>query len=160
MNGIGKDEVITAPGPGGGPHVKVWNGDDGTLLHAFFAYDAGFTGGVYVGAGRVTGGGSSQVITGAGRGGGPEVRIFSVTAGAHTVVADFFCYDSGFTGGVRVGFAPALGDVICAPGPGYVALVMFAADPFPSAGEDVAAFDALGSLVFPNFLGGVFTSPN
>ncbi len=160
VTNAGHDDVVTGAGPGGASHVKVFNGADGSLVHEFVAYDPGFTGGVYVAAGRVAGGPPARVITGPGMGGGPEVRIFTVSAGSHSLFRSFFCYDSGFRGGVRVGFSRAFDEVVCAPGPGFVSLAIFNADPFPSAGEDMAGFDALGTLVFPNSTSGVFTSPN
>jgi virginiamycin B lyase len=41
-------EIVTGAGPGGGPQVNVYRGDDGSLLDAFFATAASFTGGVFV----------------------------------------------------------------------------------------------------------------
>jgi hypothetical protein len=160
VTGAGRDEIVTGTGPGGAPDVRVWNGDDGLLFYQFFPYDPGFVGGVYVAAGNVSGGTAAEVITGAGTGGAPDVRIFGVTAGAHVLLASFLCYDSGFLGGVRVGFVPELTEVVCTPGPGYVSLAVYNAPPFASAGDDIAAYDSLGALVFPNFQGGVFPSPN
>jgi hypothetical protein len=49
VNGDGVPDVITGAGPGGGPHVRVWSGVDGTELTGFFAYAPAFTGGVFVG---------------------------------------------------------------------------------------------------------------
>src|SRR5262249_896879 len=39
VNGDGVADIITAPGPGGGPHVKVFDGTDLHLLYSFMAYD-------------------------------------------------------------------------------------------------------------------------
>ncbi|HVT75716.1 MAG TPA: SpoIID/LytB domain-containing protein, partial [Acidimicrobiales bacterium] len=47
------DSIVTSPGPGGGPHVRVWNADGSPHNGGFMAYDPGFTGGVYVGCGDV-----------------------------------------------------------------------------------------------------------
>lgn len=44
----GQAEIITAPGPGGGPDVRVWNGKDGTRKKQFFAFDQSMTDGVTV----------------------------------------------------------------------------------------------------------------
>ena len=48
----GVPEIVTAPGPGGGPHIKVFSGlGYGTIsgpLGSFFAYDPAFAGGIFV----------------------------------------------------------------------------------------------------------------
>src|SRR5205814_1813081 len=77
VNGDGVDDVITGAGPGGGPHVKVFDGATGAVLRSFFAYDDAFRGGVFVAAGDVNKDGFADVVTGAGAGGGPHVRVFS-----------------------------------------------------------------------------------
>lgn len=103
VDGDGDFEVITGAGNGGGPHIRVFN-PDGTPFaggsSSFFAFDAGFTGGVYVAAGDVDGDGDDEIIVGAGEGGGPHVRIFDGVTGA--AVGGFFAYGAGFAGGVRV----------------------------------------------------------
>ena len=47
INGDGKDEIITGPGIGGGPHVRVFN-KDSELLQQFFAFESSQTSGVDV----------------------------------------------------------------------------------------------------------------
>jgi hypothetical protein len=49
VNGDGRDEVLTGAGFGGGPHVKAFDLATGTTPLSFFAFDASFTGGVFVG---------------------------------------------------------------------------------------------------------------
>jgi hypothetical protein len=49
INGNGVDEIISGPGPGGGPHVRIWN-KNGIMLSEFFAFSAQSTQGVRVGA--------------------------------------------------------------------------------------------------------------
>src|SRR5207253_2623408 len=71
-------DIVTAAGPGGGPHVKVFDGATGKLVASWFAYNPGFAGGVYVAAGDTDGDGRAEVITGAGPGGGPHVKVFGV----------------------------------------------------------------------------------
>jgi hypothetical protein len=45
----GFSEIITAAGVGApGGHIKVFDGETGSLSSSFFAYDPSFTGGVYV----------------------------------------------------------------------------------------------------------------
>jgi hypothetical protein len=51
VNGDGRDDIITGAGAGGGPHVRAFSGVDRAELANFFAYDIGFTGGVFVAGG-------------------------------------------------------------------------------------------------------------
>jgi hypothetical protein len=120
VNGDGRADIITGVGPGGGPHVRVFNGATGTLLTEFFAYGANFHGGVSVAAGDVNGDGKAEIITGAGPGGGPHVQVFDGVT--HAVLRSFFAYDGYFHGGVYVAAADVDGDgradVITGPGAG------------------------------------------
>src|SRR5205807_197261 len=100
VNGDGVDDIITAPGPTGGPHIKVFDGATGNLLSEFLAYDANFSGGVYVSAADLTGDGKAEIITGAGQGGGPHVKVFDALSG--TLLQSFMACDMNFRGGVRV----------------------------------------------------------
>jgi len=101
-------DIITGAGPGGGPHVKVFNGADGSLYSSFFAYDPSFHGGVNVAATQAFQVSKSvfpgDVITGAGPGGGPHVRVFEAVNGH--LVSEFFAYDPNFRGGVSVAYNP------------------------------------------------------
>src|SRR5205814_2243995 len=101
-------DVITGAGPGGGPHVRVFSGVDGSPLFSFYAYAQDFTGGVSVAAGDVNGDGKTDIVTGAGRGGGPHVEAFSGRDGSR--LASFFAYDPTFTGGVSVAARDVNGD--------------------------------------------------
>ncbi|MGH7267945.1 MAG: Ig-like domain repeat protein [Candidatus Rokuibacteriota bacterium] len=107
VTGDGRADIVTGAGPGGGPHVKVFDGATGLELGGVVAYDPGFTGGVFVAAGDVTGDGRADVITGTGAGIGPHVKVFDGATGAE--VASFFAYDPGFMGGVRVAGAAVTG---------------------------------------------------
>ncbi|QEL15586.1 FG-GAP repeat protein [Limnoglobus roseus] len=100
VTGDGIDDIVTGAGPGGGPHVKVFDGSNGAEVDSFFAYDAGFTGGVHVGLANVDGDGRADIITGAGPGGGPHVKVFDGTD--LRLVNNFFAYSPNFTGGVFV----------------------------------------------------------
>jgi hypothetical protein len=110
-------------GAGGGPQVTVLF-DDGSRM-SFFAFDPAFTGGASVTTGQVNGTGVPDVIVGAGRGGGPAVKVFDgaqLVAGNVVTTADFLAFPSTFAGGVTVAVGhinnPTHEDVIVAAGPG------------------------------------------
>ncbi len=151
VNGDGFADIVTGAGPGGGPHVEAFSGADGSLLKSFFAYDAAFRGGVFVAAGDVTGDGTADIVTGAGAGGGPHVRVFDSASGAASV--SLLAYDGAFTGGVRVAVRDLNGDgradVITGPGAGGGPDVRVRDGASAALNVEFAAFD-------PAFLGGVF----
>ncbi len=129
VNGDGTVDLIVSAGAGGGPAVKVIDGtklgmvqangqiSDSALLGSFFAFAPGFGGGSTVAAGDVNGDGKADVVIGAGPGGGPRVIVVDGTKVNQTqgtgeiassaLLASFFAYAPGFTGGVFV----AAGDV-------------------------------------------------
>src|SRR5439155_224923 len=106
---------------GGGPNVKVYDPATGAVLANFFAYAANFTGGVTVAAGDVDNDGRADIVTGAGPGGGPHVRVFS-GANPAQVLIEFFAYAPNFGGGVFVAAGDtncdAKADIITGAGPG------------------------------------------
>jgi len=134
------ERIITAPGPSGGPQILTLS-ESGAVQSAFWAYAQGFTGGVYVASGNVDGTGNGDIVTGAGAGGGPHVRIFRPDG---TPIGGFFAYGTAFGGGVRV----ATGDV---DGDGTDEIITGAG---PSGGPQVRIFRADGTPI-----GGFFAYP-
>jgi len=126
IDGDGCADIITGAGPGGGPHVRVIKRNpNGSLeeLTSFFAYDPNFRGGVHVAAGDVDGDGRADIITGAGAGGGPHVRVFKRDPnGSLAELTGFFAYTPVFTGGVYVAAGDVdgdgLADIVTGAGPG------------------------------------------
>jgi hypothetical protein len=102
--------TVVGAGEGGGPHVKAFNARTGELVASFFAYDPSFTGGVRVAAGDIDGDGIPDIITGAGVGGFPHIKVFS--GKDLSLIASFFAFDQAFAGGVTV----ASGDIDGLPG--------------------------------------------
>ena len=155
VNGDGMADIITGAGPGGGPHVKVFNGADSSVLKSFFADSPNFNGGVYVAAGDVNGDGKADIITGAGPGGGPHVSVFD--GGSNQLLRSFFAFSPGFNGGVRVGAGDVNGDgkadIITGAGPG--------------GGPHVNVFNSQNLNLLhsffasePDFQGGIFVAGN
>jgi hypothetical protein len=90
LNNDLKADIIVGAGPTGGPHVKTFSGADLSVLSSFMAYSTQFTGGVYVTSGDVNNDGALEIITGPGKGGGPNVRVFNGQNG--TMLSSFFAF--------------------------------------------------------------------
>jgi len=106
----GKEEIVTGPGFGGGPHVRVFDANGG-LLREWMAYDPGFKGGIRVAAGSADNSNIPRVVTAPLFGGGPHVRVFDAETGE--VKGEWMAYDPAFSGGVNV--AAGFGRVVTAP---------------------------------------------
>lgn len=123
-NGDGRDEIATAAGAGGGPHVQVFAvaNRTATPVTGFMAYDPNFTGGVLIAGGRLSGYAAEELVTTAGPGGGPHVAISQFPPGTRRVPHEFMAYEPTFTGGARVAVADTDGDgrseLVTVPGPG------------------------------------------
>jgi fibronectin-binding autotransporter adhesin len=124
IDGNGRIDLVTGPGPGREPLVKVIDGTKldqvdpegeiraSALLADFLAYDQPFRGGVYVGTGNIKGFAFTDVLTGPGAGAPPLVKVFSKAAtmghqegGAAVdlqLIDSFFAYPEPYRGGVRV----------------------------------------------------------
>ena len=128
LNGDGAADIITGAGPGGGPHVKVFDGITGDELRSFLAYAPTFSGGVFVASGDIDGDGFVDIITGTDAGAAGHLKVFDGQTGGE--LRSFLPY-GGFTGGVRV----AAGDL---NSDGYADIVTGAG---PGGGPHVKVFD-------------------
>src|SRR5262245_45762295 len=91
--------VVTGLGPGGVPAVSVFD-TAGVRIESFLAYDGRFSGGVRVAVGDVNGDGVPDIVTGAGPGGSPAVKVFDGATGA--AIRSFLAFAPVFGGGVYV----------------------------------------------------------
>jgi len=137
--------IVTGP-TGAGLVSQVT--DTGLEIRSFNPYP-GFTGGVRVATGDVNGDSIPDVITGAGAGGGPHVKVFDGRTGVE--LTSFFAFEPGFLGGIYV----AAGDI---NGDGRDDVIVGAGD----GATNVRAFSGVDNSLLssffaysPSFTGGV-----
>ncbi len=132
-------EIVTGTQKGGGPHIRIFN-YQGKLIHTgWMAYNPNFRGGVQVALGDLNGNGYKEIVTGAGFGGGPHVRIFR--SDGHLFDPGFFPYNQNFRGGVNVACADLNND-------GKDEIITGAG---PTGGPHIRIYDKIGHLVDPGF---------
>jgi hypothetical protein len=153
--GGAQGQIVTAPGPGEQPHVRLFD-QSGSETLGFLAYDPGFLGGVFA-ATAVDADVHQLIATGPGPGGSPVARVFR-RVGSNDVqaVASFLAFDPGFAGGVTVALGDVDGDgqleVIVGAGPGGgPAVRILKVDDTTGAVTPFGDFLAFS----PGFLGGV-----
>ena len=147
FNNDGILDLVTGAGPGGAPHVKVFDGATNAVISQWYAYPVSFTGGVYVAVGDIGSDGTFEVVTGAGPGGAPVVAVWDPFTGA--LISQFMAYAEVFTGGVRVAINDGNGD-------GIVDLITGAG---PSGGPHVKVFSFPDLDILFQFYSGEQSNP-
>ena len=131
----------TGAGAGGAPQVNVYSSLDNSLITSLLAFEPSFSGGVSTAVADVNNDGISDLICGAGAGGGPRVIVFNGATNFTTVLQDFFAFDPSFRGGVDVAGADfnvdGFADIVASAGPG--------------GGPEVRVFDAKTLNVLTQF---------
>src|SRR5439155_1702862 len=112
--------MATGADAGGGPHVKVFDAATGAIRASFYAYAPRFLGGVRVAVADVNGDGVPDIVTGAGPGGGPHVKVVdgrkltqTLSSGAiddAALLQSFYAFAADFHGGVSVAAGDTNGD--------------------------------------------------
>ena len=133
MNLDGIPDIITAPGAGRNPTVKIINGaadENGNYpkntLTEFSAFSNTNKKGVFVTTGNVDDDGCTDLIVSADAGWVPQVRVFDghgiLHSSTRTLMREFLAFANSFRGGVRVASGDLDGDgldeIIAATGPG------------------------------------------
>jgi hypothetical protein len=163
-NNLDRNDLIIGAGEGGGPRVMVYDGAFVQNLTApqplqpllgsttpflnFFAYESSFRNGVRVAAGdlgdesnnptRLSDSPRDFIVTGAGFGGGPLVKVFdgiqaanaqALGIGNPAPVRSFFAFDPATRGGVNVAVGQfrgdGLGDIVAGNGTGTPTIRVF-----------------------------------
>lgn len=101
LNGDGLAEIVTAPGYGSPPHIRIFNAN-GQAISQFFALNGKFRGGVSLACGDVTGDGVGEIVVAALTGGGPHVTVHNLLG---KLVGNFMAYNPSFRGGIELGLA-------------------------------------------------------
>jgi cyclophilin family peptidyl-prolyl cis-trans isomerase len=95
-------DILTAAGPGGGPHVQVFDGVTLKSARSFYAFDPNFTGGVQLASNsEFDGGGTNEFFVSAGTG-GKSVSAFTGETTTRLLVS-YQPFDANIT-------APTIGD--------------------------------------------------
>lgn len=96
-NGL-DNEIVVAPGIGGGPMIRVFS-SSGSVLSQFFVYEESFRGGLNMATADLDGNGIDEIIVAPGPGRVPMIRILDKDG---NLIREFLAYDEGFRGGVNV----------------------------------------------------------
>ncbi len=101
ITGDGWAEIITGPGPSGGPHVRVFDRFGNYLGLDFFPFEDSFRGGVSVAVANFDGGTELELITARQSYGRSQVITWK-TSPQQYVIGDFFVFPDSFLGGVNL----------------------------------------------------------
>ncbi len=130
LDSDGQWEIVTAPASKGGPHIKIWDAEKGTVVKELMAYPENVTTGFDVA------GFDGGFVTVPGAGGGPHVKVFDEEG---KLDEEFFAYDAAFTTGLRV----SVGDASSAKSGAEIVIA-----PAANGGPHVKMFSKTGSEVF------------
>jgi uncharacterized delta-60 repeat protein len=108
--GYGLPVIIAAPGEGGPPVVRIYDGASLKMIRQTVVAAPTFHGGVNIAVGKVVSQDLGEILVGLGRGALPLVKVYSVATGA--LLGQFLAYSPSYRGGVRVAAADVLGDAL------------------------------------------------
>jgi hypothetical protein len=148
----GHANIVTGTGPGGGPNVRIFDGQTDALMESVFVYDSTFRGGVNVAVGDVTQAGVPDLVTSTGAGGGPRVLILN--ASNLTQIGSFYAFNSNSRSGFSIAVADVIGDgladIIVGSGPGTPNEIKVFTGPTEALYSDFYPNDAANLTAGPN----------
>jgi len=111
IDGDGDKEILTYPGDGFGPHIRIFD-KQGALIDQFFAYQETFRGGIDVRTADIDGDGLADLVVKPLNNGGPNIRVYKYNASTETygLLDWFFAYQETFRGKLNVVTADIDGD--------------------------------------------------
>lgn len=101
FNNDGYGDLVVGAGPGGGPHVRIFNRWGNYLNWDIFPFHPEYKGGVDVAAGDVDGDGIDEIIASQNSFGQAWIKIYEANA-EKTIKGEFIAFDQGFEGGANV----------------------------------------------------------
>jgi hypothetical protein len=124
INGDSVPDIVTAPGAGRAPEVRVFDGSalSDTPLTSFLAYENNYRHGLYLAVGDMNGDGRADIVVSGGSGGERLVRVFDGTNLADPPLLSLTPYSANGGDSLRVAAVDIDEDgdfdLVTAPGPG------------------------------------------
>ena len=169
FNGDGRADLVVTADVGGGPRVRVFDGNallTNTLLviaDFFGINDPNFRGGTRPTVGDINGDGVADLIVAAGVGGGPRIAVFdgksiAAATGPVSLVPDFFAFEESVRNGAYVSAGDVDGDgaddLIFGAGPGGSARVRIISGKQLLKAGAFGSIDAVIGLQLASFIAG------
>lgn len=154
MNGDGIQEIVTAAGPGGGAHIRVFDRYGNDIHSALFPHGTELRTGADIAGGDLDGDGKDEIAVATGPGASAKIRI--IDHDGSTMNTTINAFPAAFKGGSHVAVADidhdGVGEIVAGAGPG--------------GGPQIRVFEVDGSprgiQFFPfhqNFRGGIDVAP-
>ena len=137
VNNDGQIEIITGPGAGFKPEIKIFN-QQGKLLKSFLAYAGTFGGGVNLAVGDVDNNGQAEIVTAPFSKGGPHIRRFDYQG---KLLSQFFALTENYRNSYVIAITTAYNN----QGKNQARIVVAAG---PGLSPEARIFDVTGQLVW------------
>jgi len=144
-DGTGPDEIVVGAGPGGGPHVKLFDLSTNPLL-SFYAFNPNYSGGVSVAGNDLDNNGYEEIVTGSATT-ASTVKVFEFNPVTKIIdLEQSFNAYPGFNGGINI----AVGNLIPGDTTGQI-IVATASSPGFRPVMSVFTMDGTKLASMPNY---------